>query len=434
MYNIYLDCFNSKGFGIVYNTNSGTVIAIRNKSMWDNLITSTEINTKSADTDIFKDNKIIVKSHEEELREVKSRYEKGTLNSDYLYITIMPTEACNFSCPYCFIWEKKPRTMQKETYDNILLYIKKSITKNPGIKSIVVNWFGGEPTLCLTQIISFMSDLLCIADEYRTTVISSLTTNGYLLTKSNFLALVKAGITSFQVTVDGTKETHNIGRPHRVDPNSYDVIMDNLAGIHSLDCDFKLDIRCNFTRKTIQSVYDFIQLFSEEFGADSRFNIYCRPVYEYNTKDNTIESMRDDILTIEEGIIQQNLFAQRIADIKGKLPQRRLVDPLPQPTLFWCNAESQNHIIVGADGKLYICDTMTDDSHSIGVLKNGDVVKNNEAAIQYNIFDDTRTEKCIKCKLLPICMGGCLRNRMTDEAQCYWTLSGIEKAIKKYYG
>lgn len=114
IYNIYLDCFNSKGFGIVYNTNSGTVIAIRNKSMWDNLITSTEIKTKSADTDIFKDNKIIVKSHEEELREVKSRYEKGTLNSDYLYITIMPTEACNFSCPYCFIWEKKPRTMKKK--------------------------------------------------------------------------------------------------------------------------------------------------------------------------------------------------------------------------------------------------------------------------------------------------------------------------------
>ena len=69
---------------------------------------------------------------------------------------------------------------------------------------------------------------------------------------------------------------------------TYDVIMKNLSEIHLLDnvYDFNMDIRCNFTRRTIKAVEDYIDVFMEQFGSDRRFKIYCRPVYEYETKDN----------------------------------------------------------------------------------------------------------------------------------------------------
>lgn len=433
-YNFYLDCFDTKGHGVIYNTNSGTVMAIHDRSIWDSVVDNVISDIRADCLEILKENKVVVSTHEDELSEIRRRYERGTKDSGVLYLTIMPTEACNFTCPYCFLWEKKPRTMTKEIYDDILSYISKAIAEKQNLNSLVINWFGGEPTLCSKQIIDFMPKVMHIAKEKGITVYSSITTNGYLLTRSIFEEMVNAGVTSFQVTVDGTRETHNAGRPHRTQPDSYDVIMKNLSAIHMLNCDFKMDIRCNFTRKTIASVYDFIELYSAQFGDDSRFNLYCRPVYEYSTKENAVASMSDDILPLEEGIIQQNIFAQKIADMQGRQTQRRMVDPLPQPTLFWCNAESQDHIIVGADGRLYICDTLTDDEHAVGFLKNGVVVRNNRVDCAYDIFNDPRTEKCVSCKLLPICMGGCLRNRMKGEAQCFWTSSGIEKALKKYYG
>lgn len=300
----------------------------------------------------------------------------------------------------------------------------------------MLNWFGGEPTLCNTQICEFMTKLSELGSRRGITIGSAITTNGYLLTKDVFITLFKAGVKNFQVTVDGTSDAHNQGRHLKSGGGTYDVIMKNLSEIHLLDnvYDFNMDIRCNFTRRTIKAVEEYIDVFMEQFGSDRRFKIYCRPVYEYETKDNDISSMAGDILSLEEGIAQQNRFAEKIESLRSDNNKRRMVDPLPQPTPCWCNAEVENHIILGADGSVYICDTLTGHDHAIGSLKDGKVTFNNDKKVRYNIFNDIRTKKCMDCKLLPICMGGCMRNRLECEAQCYWTAEGIENAVMQQYG
>ena len=47
-YNFYLDEFDSKQRGLVYNTNSGTVLAIRQHSIWEAL-TNDQLDSVSKD-------------------------------------------------------------------------------------------------------------------------------------------------------------------------------------------------------------------------------------------------------------------------------------------------------------------------------------------------------------------------------------------------
>lgn len=34
-YNFFLDLFHSKGYGVIYNTNSGSVVSIRDYNTWN---------------------------------------------------------------------------------------------------------------------------------------------------------------------------------------------------------------------------------------------------------------------------------------------------------------------------------------------------------------------------------------------------------------
>ena len=435
-YNFYLDLFKKKGYGVVYNTHSGTIVAIHHLNTWQALTTNDEKSLCNEDMADLINNKMWVNSFDEEFSDIKKKYEKRVHASNTLYLTMLPTEACNFACPYCFLWEKAPRTMNAQLYNDVLSYVDNYVNEKTNISYIMLNWFGGEPTLCHKQIHEFMTKLSEFANQRNIKIGSSITTNGYLLNKEILRKLLIAGIKNFQVTVDGTRDAHNQGRPLKSGEGTYDVIMKNLTEIHSLDStfEFQMDIRCNFTRRTIKAVDDYIDIFMQQFGADKRFKLYCRPVYEYETKDNDISKMADDILSLEEGLLYQNRFAEKIDSLRTDSIKRRMVDPLPQPTPCWCNAEIENHIIIGSDGSIYICDTLTGHNHAIGSLKDGKIVINDSKNFRYNIFNDARTEKCMHCKLLPICMGGCLINRLECAAQCYWTADGIQNALMKQYG
>jgi radical SAM protein with 4Fe4S-binding SPASM domain len=82
-------------------------------------------------------------------------------------------------------------------------------------------------------------------------------------------------------------------------------------------------------------------------------------------------------------------------------------------------------------GELYTCDTLTGADNVLGYV--ADILEGGKRpSVKYDIFADARTAKCVECKLLPLCMGGCMRNRLNDDAQCYWTVESIEKSINDY--
>ena len=79
---------------------------------------------------------------EDELLETLNKV-KEILNNRLL-LTIMPTEACNFRCPYCYE-SHQAITMSEKVLEQVQKYIA---VQAPRFKHICISWFGGEPTLC----------------------------------------------------------------------------------------------------------------------------------------------------------------------------------------------------------------------------------------------------------------------------------------------
>ena len=244
-YNYHLLCKNDNGQEdlFLYNTRLGSValLADVNSKIKNILINDDETVNNIDDSDIQKflyDNGFLVDDSLNEFELIKNLYNEYVYDKGVLNLTLLPTESCNFACPYCFLFDKTDSNMLKQDYDAVLKLIENFClcnSSNKNKKRIVINWFGGEPTLCIDSILEFMKNVENLKKIYDFTLFSSITTNGYLLNAINFELLLKRGITSYQVTVDGTKESHNQTRYLKNKKGTFDVIFKNLKDIAELN-------------------------------------------------------------------------------------------------------------------------------------------------------------------------------------------------------
>lgn len=133
-----------------------------------------------------------------------------SISDPRLQITILPTEQCNFRCKYCY--ESFPdKVMSEETQSALLLFLKKNLGK---YSALHISWFGGEPLLALDIIERLSEKIKEICAFYRKPYTASMTTNGFLLDADTFKRLLKCNVIYYQITVDGTKDIHDVQRPH----------------------------------------------------------------------------------------------------------------------------------------------------------------------------------------------------------------------------
>lgn len=191
----------------------------------------------------------------------------------FLPLTIMPTEACNFRCPYCYQGHDAA-TMSQATLDRILEYIRSQASRFPHIQ---INWFGGEPTLGKNLILKASDYIHRLQEEIPFHFTATMSSNGYLLDVESFKQYYKCDITRYMITLDGWG--HDKTRPHASGAGTLDTILDNLVQISHLDpetYDFSIILRHNVLKgDTDYSWYDHLY---QLFGHDPRFSVMIRPV------------------------------------------------------------------------------------------------------------------------------------------------------------
>ena len=129
-------------------------------------------------------------------------------NWDVFMATLIPTEGCNFQCSYCH--KNHPAaSMTRDTLDRIEEYIT---AQAPRYKQVILAWFGGEPTLCKDTVLEVSNIVQNLQKQYGFHYAANMTTNGYLLNDKLFRQFYQAGITSYQITIDGWN--HDKTRPH----------------------------------------------------------------------------------------------------------------------------------------------------------------------------------------------------------------------------
>lgn len=195
-------------------------------------------------------------------------------NDSRLYITIMPTEACNFRCIYCY----ENHTVNEEkklNYDAILDFINKQLNLH-SFQSIAIMWFGGEPMLRMNEITTFMQKLKQSLETKQIQLLSNITTNGYFLTEENFTRLIDASVNEFQITLDGDK--HDSFRVLADNSPTLSIIMQNIERMHQTDKNFHAIIRVNID-KTSGNNDAFYKKLSDVIGSDERFTISIHNIF-----------------------------------------------------------------------------------------------------------------------------------------------------------
>lgn len=432
-----------EGNMILYSTKTGAVgiidadkVEIYNQAL-------TFPNDKESDSIIVKqlvEQGFLVPENIDELEEIKNWHERALKFPNYIQITLLPDERCNFNCPYCFLYTHRNLVMKQQTYDAIYKYIEKRCQMVEGTIYLTLGWFGGEPLLAVEKIIEFMERIKDLKKKYPIVVTTNIITNGYLLTYDTFMRLYSAGVRGYQVTIDGYPEIHNQLRLLKNGEPTYNKIYENLLEIamktKDTDMKFKFAIRVNFLKDNVNRLYDFVDKLLYDFGEHNCFKLYFRPIYYFETDRDDIKQILDKLCSKEEGINLQNDLEFKVMKTRGEIGDRRIADPLPMPALSWCGTEWYNSFIIGADGSIFFCDTMADQRQAAGnISQEGELVfKKGMEIWKGSVFEENDTlSECFSCKRFPICLGGCRRNRIeTGKAICFWSEEQIRKAMREY--
>jgi len=375
----------------------------------------------------------LVEADANEFNEIKKTYENYKNDNKKMILTLLASETCNFNCPYCFIYDRRGFNMKPWVYDAVLKYIEKNAGERTNIK---INWFGGEPTLDHKNIVSFSRRLnaLIAARKFETKVYT-MVTNGYLLTKEKLETYVDLGINMFQVTLDGNEGTHDKTRCLASGGKTFSAIWRNLVDMKSTGCSFDMAIRVNFLKGMEKDIKELTDKFAETFGKDDRFSIYFRPVYNFETKRDDICAVQDDIYSLEDGVSLQMKYNLQAAEATGTLRTRFLLsNPVPHPIPGWCDTEKKNFWVIGADGLLFKCDSyIGTKGQAVARLTESGDVEYISGAYNWNknIYEDEKNKKCLSCKLLPLCQGGCPRLRKEGRMVCYLSEEHIKTALLK---
>lgn len=235
-YVITTDSIDNK-YKLLYNKKNGYFIRY-DKKIFKNI----DDFTSHKEIELFLQTKDFYHSNEE-FMQIKKRKNDLLESKGLLNLIIKITKDCNLRCSYCYeTFEKK--YMDKYQADKLTKFIKKYITQH-NINTVVLSWFGGEPTLNIDIINYILGNIKDFIKDNNVTLISSIVTNGYNLDTFTFNKLLELGISQFQITVDGSKEMHDKNRFTKEGTGSFDIILKNLTNILNSNNNFSVTLRLN---------------------------------------------------------------------------------------------------------------------------------------------------------------------------------------------
>lgn len=272
---------------------------------------------------------------------IESRVLLSCLSTDRLHLVILPTEACNFRCVYCY---EDFRLGVMEPW--VVRGIKELLTRRaPELSRLTIAWFGGEPLLARDIIEDVMTHVRGLAAANpRLGVVSDATTNGYALTRDTAEWLIDLGVSHYQISFDGPREWHDRKRIRPRGGPTFDRIWGNLLDLRSLEREFTVTIRVHVDRENAAPIRQFIDQCAEAFAADRRYEMFIRGL-------GRLGGANDAKLAVLDKADGEPVYE----DLKAYARSRGLRTLEFTPDDAVCYAARGNSCVVRADGRLNKC-------------------------------------------------------------------------------
>lgn len=305
----------------------------------------------------------------------------NALNNDILTLVIFPTEQCNFRCFYCYESFELGK-MSEETVQSILKFVRKRASS---LKQLNISWFGGEPLMAKDIVIYLSQEFQKISQEFNITYHANMTTNGYYLTNKLLDDLVNLGITLYQITLDGSKETHDKIRVLSNKEGSFDQIWNNLLDFKNLKSDFNIMIRVHYSPINIDDIKTFSKKIVNQFSNDNRYSIYFKDISKLGSSND------DNLLTCNTNEIQK--YKMELSLIAKDFNLTSIESD------YICYASKTNTYLIRSDASLGKCTVALDEEvNNIGKLKeNGELELDQEKCRLWSIGLQTENPDHLAC-------------------------------------
>ena len=296
--------------------------------------------------------------------------------------TILPTTSCNARCFYCYQSNIKHATMSKDTANKVIEYI----VSHCGGKSVQIQWFGGEPLVCVERIDQICSGLANRGIVYTSTMVS----NGYLFDERLCTHAKNAWhLEKVQITLDGTESIYNhIKAYSNVQDNPFKKVMKNVG--HLLKNRITVELRMNMDHHNSTDLKNLIDELADKFGQHSCFLPY-------------ISLLFDDVgfEPVHHNSEQISILENSKAELENYMQQLGLGTPkkfYPYIQAIHCMADFDGSVLINPLGGIGKCEHYVYDN-LIGHI--------NSEELDSGVIDSWKVhhhwERCHACTLYPIC-------------------------------
>ena len=366
---------------------------------------------------------------------------------------------CNFDCTYCFFLSKEalyPNEKSRMSEATLEAYIRQ-LLESHRVPEVTVAWQGGEPTLMKLE---FFQRSVELVEKYRRpgqTVQHTFQTNGILL-DDDWCTFFKQHNFLVGLSVDGPRELHDTYRLDRRKQGTFDRVMQGWRALQKHDVDFNILCTVNAANQHHgRAVYRFLR---DELGAKW---VQFIPIIERATEQTidianlgwSEQAGKKRLLYTQTG----NLVTER--SVGGEQYGRFMIDIFEEwvrhdvgevyVQMFDVTLEAYfgRHLLcihaptcgygpaLEHNGDLYSCDHFVEPKYLLGNIHKTHMLKLVASAAQRKFGDDKRdtlTAQCRNCEVLPVCNGGCPKDRFAlskdGEAGQNYLCSGLELFFK----
>ena len=348
---------------------------------------------------------VIANYDEREAFELQRRLECTQAPDGEVAITICPTLACNFECPYCFATRGRGK-MSLEIQDDIVALAARMLDAAHA-KRLVITWFGGEPLMATSVIEALSPRLISLAEERGCEYEAWIFTNGYLLDENVVDLLLRCRVTHVHIPLDGVGATNDATRRLVGGGPTYQRILGNLA---LLKPPMQTLIRANVHEGNVAEI-DALKkaVLDRAKEAGTSLNFYAASIIDVSPADEVDSPMaeyafhgidvalrpesRHVIVGKDHSCVGQNLWMVAIDD-KG--------------FLYKCGGK-----LCGQQKYAYGTAHDWDPTDPLATAGNPDMLSK-----FLNTAVPSHDDKCYECVWLPMCGGGCPQLRLFGKPEC----------------
>jgi len=326
-------------------------------------------------------------------------------NHETYHLTINPTMDCNFKCWYCYENHHKGSMMSHEILNRTFLLIDK-IAGNENLKRFHIYFFGGEPFLYYDSIVKSVLDrfsLVCENKLFDKTI--QFTTNGILINDRILEELVRYGVSSFQITLDGHKKTHNKSRFSATHRDSYTPIVNNIRRI--INRGLHVTLRINYTRHNISEISKIVDEFSDLSAVEKSLILFTPTRVWQDNPYKCITKRLDEIIVDTEQERTVKYYEDELTTKIISMGFKYFAVYMSDYVRHTCRCNLVNSAHINYDGSVYKCAARKFAPENVEgeLFADGTIGWNERSKIRFG--SRLNNAPCRECVIFPMCGGGC---------------------------